>query len=558
MVPKRKLVDRGDEEPQHPLGGYQGRQLGSSRLASSIFRGANSTRDLQDIVTRLEPRIRKWVQEAVDQAIHPYLSSSGNESHCSESRTCQLQFLSSLPNTLFTNSRVETDGGGGPIKIMLYDSCSKSVVKSGPLSAVKVNIVVLDGDFGPDDREDWEKKDFDRKVLQSREGKRPLVTGDLVVPLKDGVGYVGEISFTDNSRWIRSGKFRLGATVQAGSGEIRVREGMTNAFKVKDHRGESYQKHYPPSLDDEVWRVEKIAKDGVSHNRLAQHGLLSVKDFLRLYVTDMPSLRSVLSNISNKTWETIIRHAVTCRLDDKLYLFRTVCGTGLLFDSIYRVVGVNADGQTFHSLDSNDAQQMRLVEVLKQHAYKNSKDWIQVDDPSVVGYPMLLTTSGAGDLNNLTLDFQGRNFQAELEQLVMPLNPDHPTVSAPFNCEIEQDYSSFENPSVESLLQMQVNPTSDFIGGFYTLASEPQLSTDDLPIDNNYQVGLSAWHENGLLVGSNNQQIISSNSRILVTRNGNPKTSWCKILTVVKWRILVKRNAAEKKWKQYLYNSTWM
>lgn len=66
----------------------------------------------------------------------------------------------------------------------------------------------------------------------------------------------------------------------------------------------------------------------------------------------------VLNNISNRTWETIIRHAMTCRLDDKLYLFRTVCGTGLLFDSIYRAVGVSSDGQTFHSVDSNDAHQM--------------------------------------------------------------------------------------------------------------------------------------------------------------------------------------------------------
>lgn len=55
------------------------------------------------------------------------------------------------------------------------------------------------------------------------------------------------------------------------------------------------------------------------------------------------------------------------------------------------------------------------MEDLKQRGYKNLKDWIQVDDPSVVGYPMLLTTSsGARDFNNPSLDFQGRNFQAEL------------------------------------------------------------------------------------------------------------------------------------------------
>ncbi|XP_073030111.1 calmodulin-binding protein 60 B-like isoform X2 [Primulina eburnea] len=487
MAMKRKLVDRGEEESQLPIGEYQGRRFGLSRAASSILRGTNSTTSLQDFMPRFEPILRKWVQEAVDKAFNPYLRSCGNEIQCSETAAYKLQFHSDLPHTLFTNSRVASDGGG-PIKIVLYDSCSKSVVRSGSLSSIKVNIVVLDGDFGPDDREDWEKKDFDRKVLQSREGKRPLVTGDLVVPLKDGVGYVGDISFTDNSRWIRSGKFRLGVTVHASAGEIRVREGITNGFKVKDHRGESYQKHYPPSLEDEVWRLEKIAKDGVSHNRLAQFGLLSVQDFLRAYVTDMPSLRAALSNISNKTWDTIIRHATTCRSDNKLYLYRTVCGTSLLFDSVYRAVGVSSDGQTFHSLDSNDGRQMRLVEDLKQHALKNLNDWIQVDDPSVVGYPML-TSWGAGNLNDPSIiDFQGRNFQAELEQLLMPINHNHPTVSPAFNCEIEQDYSSFVNPFVESSSQMQVNPTtSDFIGEFYTLVSEPQLSTEDPPTDDNYQ-----------------------------------------------------------------------
>ncbi|XP_073123124.1 calmodulin-binding protein 60 B-like isoform X2 [Henckelia pumila] len=500
---KRKFMDIEEDEPHLPIGEYQGRLLGSSRVTSSIFRGANSTRGLQDFVPSLEPILRKWVQEAVDQAINPYLRSCGNEIQCSESTTYKLRFDNNLPHTLFTNSKVASDGGG-PIKIGLYDSRSKSLVKSGPLSSIKVNVAVLDGDFGPDDREDWEKKDFDRKLLQSREGKRPLVTGDLLVTLKDGVGYVGEISFTDNSRWIRSGKFRLAATVHAGGGEIRVREGMTNAFKVKDHRGESYQKHYPPSLDDDIWRLEKIAKDGVSHNRLAQFGLLSVQDFLRLYVTDMSSLRAVLNNVSNRTWETIIRHATTCRLDNKLYLYRNVCGTGLLFDSIYRAVGVSSDRQSFHSLDSNNARQMRLVEDLKQHAYKNTKDWIQVDDLSALGYPML-TGSGAGNLNDPSLDFQGRNFLAEVEQLPMPINPDHPTASPPFNCEIERDYSSFENSFVESSRQMQVNPTmSDYIGEFYTLVSEPQLSSDDLPIDNNYQ----EWEtQNELVQDSDSRQV---------------------------------------------------
>ena len=46
-------------------------------------------------------------------------------------------------------------------------------------------------------------------------------------------------SITDNSNWIRSRKFRLGIKVAPGYCEgICVHEAKTEAFAVKDHRGE--------------------------------------------------------------------------------------------------------------------------------------------------------------------------------------------------------------------------------------------------------------------------------------------------------------------------------
>ncbi|KAL2557396.1 Calmodulin-binding protein 60 D [Forsythia ovata] len=139
---------------------------------------------------------------------------------------------------------------------------------SEPLSSIKVTIVVLDSDFSSNDQEDWTEEEFNGRIVRNREGRRLLVAGDLILSLHEGVGYIGEVSFTDNSSWIRSGRFCFGAKVHTSSTEVRIREGISKAFKVKDHRGESYQKHYPPSLEDEVWRLEKIAKDGASLNRL--------------------------------------------------------------------------------------------------------------------------------------------------------------------------------------------------------------------------------------------------------------------------------------------------
>ena len=56
---------------------------------------------------------------------------------------------------------------------------------------------------------------------------------------------------------------------------------------------EAYKKHYPPSLNDDIWRLEKIAKDGKIHKRLSIHGIHTVKDLLQQYITNPSSLYEV-------------------------------------------------------------------------------------------------------------------------------------------------------------------------------------------------------------------------------------------------------------------------
>lgn len=153
----------------------------------------------------------------------------------SHARNWQLHFDDRLPSTLFTGSKIESEHGK-PVKIVLLDAISKNIITSLTLSSIKVQIVVLNGDFGVDDEEDWTEEEFNTNVVLQREGKRPLVTGELVVTLRGGVGYIGEVSFTDNSSWIRSGRFKLGA--RTVSSELRIREAKSEAFAVKDRRGE--------------------------------------------------------------------------------------------------------------------------------------------------------------------------------------------------------------------------------------------------------------------------------------------------------------------------------
>jgi hypothetical protein len=230
-----------------------------------------------------------------------------------------LHFNTRLSLPLFTGGKVEGEQGAA-IHIVLVDANTGHIVTSGPESCAKLDVFVLEGDFNNEDDENWSEEEFESHIVKEREGKRPLLSGDLQVILKDGVGTLGEISFTDNSSWIRSRKFRLGLKVSSGFCDgMRIREAKSEAFTVKDHRGERklmtclhllylsmrlvltkfpldyivYKKHYPPALHDEVWRLEKIGKDGSFHKRLNKAGVFNVEDFLRLVIRDPQRLRNV-------------------------------------------------------------------------------------------------------------------------------------------------------------------------------------------------------------------------------------------------------------------------
>lgn len=152
------------------------------------------------------------------------------------SRKYQLHFHNTLPQTIYTGSRIEAEAGV-PLQVLIIDSVSKLIITSGPLASAKIEILALDGDFG--DEDEWSEKNFVDNIVRERDGKRPLLAGELIITLNQGVGYVNDASFTDNSSWIRCRKFRLGARVCSSKlMEGRIQEARSEAFLVKDHRGE--------------------------------------------------------------------------------------------------------------------------------------------------------------------------------------------------------------------------------------------------------------------------------------------------------------------------------
>uniref|UniRef100_A0A7N0RA65 Calmodulin-binding protein n=1 Tax=Kalanchoe fedtschenkoi TaxID=63787 RepID=A0A7N0RA65_KALFE len=350
---------------------------------ASVIVEALKVDSLQRFSSSLEPLLRRIVSEEVERALtkldHAKLTArpSAPRIQGPEGRNLQLAVRTRMPPHLFTGGKVEGEQGA-VIHVVLIDLNTGSVVHSGPESEAKLSVVVLEGDFNEEEDDDWTKEHFESHEVKEREGKRPLLTGDLQVALKGGVGTLGDLTFTDNSSWIRSRKFRLGVKVSPGCCEgIRVREGKTDAFAVKDHRGELYKKHYPPALHDEVWRLDRIAKDGALHKKLMTAGVLTVQDFLRVLVKDPKGLRNILgTGMSNRMWENTVDHAKTCVLSGKLYIYYTdeIRSTGIVFDHIHQLSGFIADGQ-FLNLESLTHDQKVYVDSLVESAYAN---WTQV------------------------------------------------------------------------------------------------------------------------------------------------------------------------------------
>ncbi|KAK8524423.1 hypothetical protein V6N13_015445 [Hibiscus sabdariffa] len=453
---------------------------------ASVIVEALKVDSLQKLCSSLEPILRRVVSEEVERALaklgpaklHAKSSSSPKRIKGHDGRNLQLQFKSKLSLPLFTGGKVEGEQGGA-IHIVLIDANTGHVVTCGPESSAKLDVVVLEGDFNNEDDDNWTREDFDSHVVKEREGKRPLLTGDLQVILKEGVGTLGELTLTDNSSWIRSRKFRLGLKVASDSCEgIRIREAQTDAFAVKDHRGELYKKHYPPALHDEVWRLEKIGKDGSFHKRLSKAGIFTVEDFLRLVVRDSQRLRNILgSGMSNKMWDVLLEHARTCVLSGKLYVYYpdNVRSVGIVLNNIHELSGLIANGQ-YYAADSLSDNQQVYVDALVKKAYENWMHVIEYDGKTLQGSDGV--DDGGASQANVPMDPQGYPSSIDQHQippsLSIPIQSEHPPMDSTLDV---GDYEA----SVAARLSMQsqnihLNAQTQINGVSFTQLNDNELA----------------------------------------------------------------------------------
>ncbi|KAI6704969.1 hypothetical protein NL676_007931 [Syzygium grande] len=305
-----------------------------------------------------------------------------------DARNLQLQVQTKLSLPLYTGKTLEGEGGAH-IYVALIDKKTGGVVTSGAASSIKLDVVVLEGDFNKDDEGNWTQEEFENYVVKERDGKRPLLIGDLQVTLKKGVGQLGKLIFTDNSSWNKSKSFRIGLMVASGyCGNTRIQEAITDAFSVKEHRGESYMKHRLPASDDEVWRLEKIAKAGKSHQKLSEAGIHRVEDFLLQLFTDSQYLREILGkSITPKNWDILVDHAKTCKTNWKLYLSYSdgMRKHGAVFNTDGQLIGLIKDRVSF-ATDRLSAQDKEYGDAIVKKALANCHDVREFGGNHAVAY----------------------------------------------------------------------------------------------------------------------------------------------------------------------------
>ncbi|KAF2317066.1 hypothetical protein GH714_011468 [Hevea brasiliensis] len=152
---------------------------------ASVIVEALKVDSLQRLCSSLEPLFRRIVSEEVERALtrmgHANLAArSPPKIQGPEGRNLQLHFRTRMPPHLFTGGKVEGEQGAA-IHVVLLDATSGCVMQTGPQSVAKLNVVVLEGDFNEEADEDWTAEHFEGHEVKEREGKRPLLTGDLQV-----------------------------------------------------------------------------------------------------------------------------------------------------------------------------------------------------------------------------------------------------------------------------------------------------------------------------------------------------------------------------------------
>ncbi|XP_022968733.1 calmodulin-binding protein 60 G-like isoform X1 [Cucurbita maxima] len=316
---KAKMLPNDDDNPNPK----RTRPSSSRTKAGTV---AEDDRSLFELMSRIQPLLSnlvyKEVKNALQTHVHPLLKSLRERKEMGEEAIVEggiekfkLVFFNQPANTIFTNNEIKAENGEA-VRVAIYDATTNAIVHTGPLSSAPVGLVLLDGDYDETNRS---LSELNRNILSPREGKRPLLVGDgIKLILENGFASIKCVCITDNSSWMKSKKFRLGVMIldeNILAMYPTIGAAVSQPFRAMDHRGEVNKKHHPPSVEDEVWRLEGIGKDGAYHKNLSSRGIKTVGAFVLKYQEIGPiALKKLLgTKVPKKTWMMMVANAFECQ-----------------------------------------------------------------------------------------------------------------------------------------------------------------------------------------------------------------------------------------------------
>ncbi|XP_044359906.1 uncharacterized protein [Triticum aestivum] len=295
--------------------------------------------------------------------LNHYILSPPQRSMVIQSTRFRLVIENSVSRTIYKNSTVKTEDGGDHIKVVMYDG-GKPIAFDHPLASITVDLVIIEGGFD-EKRDSWSKEEFEESIIEPRKGIKRLVkngTFDLIDGRCDHHGAI----IMDNSLRM---EVKLGVRIAVHT-DIRVIEGVSNPFKMKEVRTRVHGKSTIPYKDDAVHRLKKIALKGKHWNNLEDQYITKVKHLLRHYHKDKFGLQKLV-DMKKEDWNTMINHATMCVPGDEIYSY---CvqedNCEILFNDFYDLVGKITDDYVPYSVNDVDQFPQLKVNNWKKSAYK--------------------------------------------------------------------------------------------------------------------------------------------------------------------------------------------
>ncbi|CAN6361257.1 unnamed protein product [Urochloa humidicola] len=300
---------------------------------------------------------RQTDQQTRLEANQEHVSASGLKAN---TRLC---FLNGLKPPVYTDENVTSENDAA-IKLAMFEG--DKMVTSGPLSEVKVEILVLK-DFSNKCRDNWTEEEFDKHIVQGRNG-HDLLLG--TAWLTNGEVELSQIRFREGS--CRKKVIMAARVCKSEKTSGRVQEAIMKPVTVLDRRNKPNEKRHPPRLDDDLFRLEEIGKDGVHHKRLQDVKINKVEGFLKALNEDSDKLRKILKmEKQQNSWSRLTKHARECVFEDKQELKRYQSGDGnvvLFFDCVHNLIGA-AFPLEYVACQRFDRTQKALANKWKRHAY---------------------------------------------------------------------------------------------------------------------------------------------------------------------------------------------